>query len=51
MRIACVEVPHLSVQALVRADPELRGKPLVVTLGAQLVDLSAEAARRSWHWI
>jgi protein ImuB len=49
MRIACVEVPHLSVQALVRADPELRGAPLVVIFGAQVVDLSAEAARLGVH--
>jgi protein ImuB len=33
MRIACVAVPELELQALVRADPELSGRPLAVIDG------------------
>lgn len=33
MRIACVAVPELELQALVRADPELAGRPLAVVDG------------------
>jgi protein ImuB len=49
MRIACVEVPHFFVQAIVRADPELADAPLVVTQGNTLVDLSAAAVKLGLH--
>jgi protein ImuB len=42
-RIACVWVPHLAVQALERAAPELVGAPLVVCEGRDVLDLSAAA--------
>jgi protein ImuB len=42
-RIACVLVPHLAVQALERADPELVGAPLVVCEGRDVLDVSAAA--------
>ncbi len=42
-RIACVMVPHLAVQSLERADPELVGAPLVVCEGRDVLDVSAAA--------
>jgi protein ImuB len=42
-RIACVLVPHLAVQSLERADPELVGAPLVVCEGRDVLDVSAAA--------
>ena len=44
-RVACVLVPHVAVQALERADPELVGRPLVVCEGLDVVDVSAAASR------
>jgi protein ImuB len=48
-RIACVILPHLDVQSLVRADPELEGAPLVVVSGTggngRVIDVSEAAAR------
>ena len=49
MRIACIEVPHFSVQSMVRADPELLDAPLVVTQGNALVDLSSAAVALGLH--
>jgi protein ImuB len=49
MRIACVEVPHFFVQSIVRSDPELVDKPLVVSEGNSLIDLSAAAAKLGVH--
>jgi protein ImuB len=46
MRVACVILPHPAVQALVRADPELAGAPLVVVDGDRVIDSAGEAARR-----
>ena len=49
-RIACLLVPDLPWVALVRAHPELAGRPLAVTAGAgpraEVLALSPEAARR-----
>jgi protein ImuB len=49
-RIACLLVPDLPWVALVRAHPELVGRPLAVTAGAgpraEVLALSPEAARR-----
>src|SRR5439155_16208350 len=45
MRIACVLVPHLDVQALERGDPELAGAPLVVCEGRDVIDLSPAARK------
>lgn len=46
-RIACLLIPELPLQAAWRADPELRGTPLVVTSGtgprAEVIALSKEA--------
>jgi protein ImuB len=44
-RIACVLVPHLAVQAIERADPDLVGQPLVVCEGRDVFDLSAAARK------
>lgn len=44
-RIACLLVPRFAVAALLRAEPELRGTPLVVTAGSNVVDVSPEAER------
>ena len=44
-RVACLLVPRFAVAALLRAEPELRGTPLVVTAGSSVVDVSAEAQR------
>lgn len=44
-RVACLLVPRFAVAALLRAEPELRGTPLVVTAGSSVVDVSAEAER------
>lgn len=44
-RIACVLVPHLAVQAIERADPELVGQPLVVCEGRDVLDLSSAARK------
>jgi protein ImuB len=44
-RIACLLVPRFAVAALLRAEPELRGTPLVVTVAGNLVEVSAEAER------
>lgn len=44
-RVACLLVPRFAVAALLRTEPELRGTPLVVTDGGNVVDVSAEAER------
>jgi protein ImuB len=44
-RVACLLVPRFAVAALLRAEPELRGTPLVVSAGGNVVEASAEAAR------
>lgn len=48
MRVACLLVPDLPLQAALRADPELEGQPLVITSGpgnrAEIVSLAREAA-------
>ncbi len=50
VRVGFVHVPHFYVQALLRADPELAGVPLVVSDGTDanvplVLDVSAAAAR------
>jgi len=49
-RIACLLVPDLAVAAVVRADPDLAGRPLALTEGrgphASVVAVSAEARAR-----
>jgi protein ImuB len=49
VRLACLDVPHFSVQSIVRGDPELVDAPLVVTDGNSLVDLSAAAVGLGLH--
>jgi len=50
MRIVCIDVPSFPLAAWWRADPELRGAPLIVTDApgprARIVACSAEAAAR-----
>ena len=49
MRLACLFVPDFPLAALLRAEPELRGEPVVVANGvgprARLLAVSATAAR------
>ncbi|MBM4245092.1 MAG: hypothetical protein FJ148_14975, partial [Deltaproteobacteria bacterium] len=45
VRVACLLVPRFAVASLLRAEPELRGTPLVVSAGGNVVAVSAEAAR------
>lgn len=44
-RVACLVVPRFPVASLLRAEPELRGTPLVVTVGGNVVAVSGEAER------
>ena len=44
-RVACLLVPRFAVAALLRAEPEQRGTPLVVSAGGNVVAVSAEAER------
>ncbi len=49
VRVACLLIPDLPLQAALRAEPELAGKPLVVTTGpgprAEILSASREAVR------
>lgn len=51
MRIACLLIPDLPLQAELRASPELRSEALAITSGpgarAEILAVSPEAARRS----
>ncbi len=53
MRVACLLVPDLPLHAELRASPELRGQPLVITSGpggrSEILAVSREAACRSVH--
>jgi protein ImuB len=53
MRIACLLVPDLPLHAELRASPNLRGLPLVITSGpgarSEIIALSQEAAKYSIH--
>ena len=49
MRVACLLIPDLPLQAALRAEPEQAGRPLVVTTGpgprAEILSASREAVR------
>lgn len=51
MRVGCLLVPDLPLQAALRAEPELRGRPLVVTSGpgnrAEVVAVAEAAAKQA----
>ena len=51
MRVGCLLVPDLPLQAALRAEPELRAQPLAITSGpgnrAEIVAVSEEAAREA----
>ncbi len=51
MRVGCLLVPDLPLQAALRAEPELQGRPLVITSGpgprAEIVALADPAARQA----
>lgn len=53
MRVACLLIPDLPLQAALRTEPEQIGRPLVVTTGpgprAEILSASREAARGGVH--